>query len=125
MAWSKPKTDWQSTDFHELADFTRLHDNIHYIESLYGFPEVELSDITNRSKIYADYFNEIEDAIDILSTNLNIDIGEKKHFDDEGSAIDYEELNRLESALLTFRNAYGTFEILSDRLPLEEEKVKC
>ena len=111
MAWSKPKTDWVSTDFVNTKDYNRLADNLYYLrdmaKSLYG--EIQIIEMETGKKIsdfpYSDIFNTIEQNLATLNRNTyDLDIGDTKTFYTNSPYIDYQELNRIESWTLTLLN---------------------
>lgn len=112
MAWVAPKTDWKSSDRFNISDYNRIRGNLEYlhdyVEKLYTF--FSMADLGVDKQSYADYFyarefNGFEEALEqINSTAYTQDIGEKQTFSDNGVFIDWNELNRLESATLKIYN---------------------
>jgi hypothetical protein len=112
MAWVAPKTDWKSSDRFNISDYNRIRGNLEYlhdyVEKLYTFFSMEDLGVDKQS--YADYFyarefNGFEKALEqINSTAYTQDIGTKQTFSDNGVFIDWNELNRLESATLKIYN---------------------
>ena len=112
MAWVAPKTDWKSSDRFNISDYNRIRGNLEYlhdyVEKLYTF--FSMADLGVDKQSYADYFyarefNGFEEALEqINSTAYTQDIGTKQTFSDNGSFIDWNELNRLESATLKIYN---------------------
>lgn len=112
MAWVAPKTDWTSSDRFNISDYNRIRGNLEYlhdyVEKLYTFFSMEDLGVDKQS--YADYFyarefNGFEKALEqINSTAYTQDIGTKQTFSDNGVFIDWNELNRLESATLKIYN---------------------
>lgn len=115
MAWSKPKTDWQASDYINIEDFNRIRDNIEYLKTesdkLYkDFPfSVELANrVGYSSYAYVDLWNSLESCLqDIVDNTTVMAVGNKKVYTVFDPYIDYNELNRLERACLTY---YDLFE---------------
>lgn len=115
MEWITPKTDWISEDFFNIEDYGRIVNNIAYLKIfakkvliLEGveFSEDIVNDKTYSSLIYASEINAIEDKLDELNTKTySLNIGEKKTYYPNQKTMNYEELNRIESACL---NIYET-----------------
>lgn len=125
MAWTTPKTDWKVEyngtdvylgDFFNVQDYNRIKNNLQYVkdrgsELFYGLPELNLgadkhfpipgSPDFDNDNIFADEINKIENGLQGIQDVIALfDYGTKKIFYDNGSFIDYEELNRIESAEL-------------------------
>lgn len=120
MAWITPKTDWKATydaagyltgDFVNIEDYHRIKNNLLELREMAAalwtkVPHITVgADKTYKDFYYADEWNLIEDGLDVLATKIGLwDIGYKQTFYDNGRFIDYEELNRIESAELTLYN---------------------
>lgn len=125
MAWTTPKTDWKTEynniniylgDFFNVEDYNRIKNNLQYIdvrakELFYKVPVINLgvdkhfpipgSPDFNNDNIFADEINAIEDGLQRIQDAIALfDYGKAKLFYENGAFIDYEELNRLESAFL-------------------------
>lgn len=108
MAWQEPKTDWVSTDAVSFEHYNRIKGNIEYIhelaESLYA--EFDIRDMgTEKSAVSlytAEEWNKFEENIDAINkSTYPQQIGVKKTFFPNGMFIKFDELNRLESALMS------------------------
>lgn len=110
--WITPKTDWKATDYFNDYDYNRIKNNINLLKervaNLYAdFETPNLgSDKNSASMIYAREINNIEQTLELINQNsFNLDIGDKKTYAINGYTINYEELNRIESATQIL---YGT-----------------
>lgn len=106
MAWSTPKTNWIATDMINVADFNRWKNNLDYLQNLCEemYPIVKSNmgtDQTVENIPYEDMLNNIENTLDnVNQSSYNFDIGEKQVFSANSYYIDYNEINRIESAEL-------------------------
>lgn len=116
MAWITPKTDWSAGtgaspyngDYFNAVDYNRIRENLLYLtglaEQLYSgmvFTTSIGSQKTYSSWIYADEINSFETRLDeINAQSVQVSIGTKKTFVENGKGIDAAELNRLESGCL-------------------------
>lgn len=115
MAWSKPKTDWQAIDYINIEDFNRIRNNIEWLriksQELYlEFPfSIKLADQVGYSTYsYVELWNSLESCLqDIVDNTTVMAVGNKKTYTVFDPYIDYNELNRLERACLTY---YDLFE---------------
>lgn len=127
MAWETPKTDWYGStdadgvytgDRFNATDFNRIKNNLSYLRELAiklykEFSIVSLgADRTPKDYFYADEINQLEENLNTLNTNtLKMSYGSAPVYNDNGNTMDFNELNRLESAILD----------LYDRLTNESE----
>lgn len=112
MAWQTPKTNWTSSDRFNISDYNRIKNNIKFLEELgrevYQF--FSLSDMGDDKTSYAGYwtpaeFNLFESNLETIKENFpSSEIGVRKTFFENGPFINWEELNRIESALLNYYN---------------------
>ncbi len=110
MAWQTPKTNWKSTDRMNMSDYNRIKNNIEHLgvignEIYHSFVLLDMGkDKTDYSGYWrASEFNLFESNLEIIKNNFPAaDIGERKTFFDNGPFIDWQELNRIESALLDY-----------------------
>lgn len=108
MSWITPKTDWVASDRFNITDYNRIRNNISFLheEAVKVFGGFNIEDMGEDISTYTamwDYqmFNAIEDNIDILNEHmLKESYGAKKTYYENGVFINYEELNRIESASL-------------------------
>ena len=111
MEWIEPKTDWDITDYFNIDDYGRIVNNIAYLKEyaktiLLKLENVEFSenivnDKTYSSMIYASEINAIEDKLEELNLKTyTINIGEKKTYYPNEKTMNYDDLNRIETACL-------------------------
>lgn len=113
MAWIEPKTNWTSQDFFNIEDYNRIIGNIAYLKELvlelFSQPNLRENSLEEKdytSMIYASEINVIEDNLEnINQSSYSLEIGETKTFYPNEKTMNYEELNRIESACLII---YGT-----------------
>ena len=106
--WQQPKTDWQIGEFFNIGDYNRIKGNINEIrtQALVLFPDFDFeemgSDKTYRDyTFYADEINRFEENLEkICAGTFPFPIGEKKTFSENTPFIQWDELNRIESACL-------------------------
>lgn len=144
MAWTTPKTNWQASydengnytgDYFYYLDFNRIRNNLVALtelgSELYHFTFT--SDLPNTKTTtgypYASDFNAFETRLDEINRqSLKLSIGAKKTFTDNGTFIDYAELNRIESAMLEmyriFANASGGRKMLRFTLGFAASSVR-
>lgn len=112
MIWIKPKTDWVSTDRFNIEDYNRIKGNLEYLHR--KATEItklfDILDMGSDKDNYADYFyasefNLFEQNLEIINQNiLSQDYGTAQVFFDNGPFIQWEELNRIESATLSMKD---------------------
>ena len=117
MAWTKPKTDWYGVtnpsdgvytgDRFNAVDFNRIKNNLTYLRELAlkmydGFSIVSLgADRTYSDYFYADEINQLEENLKTVNNgSLKRDYGNPPIYVDNGNVMDFQELNRLEGAIL-------------------------
>lgn len=127
MAWVTPKTDWYGAtdsegiytgDRFNAVDFNRIKNNLEYLRELAitmydDFSINSLgSDRTAKDYFYADEINDLEENLNTINNkSIKRSYGSTPTYYDNGSVMDFTELNRLESAILD----------LYDRLTNESE----
>lgn len=116
MEWITPKTDWAARtddkgryagDYFNIADYNRIKNNIWCLRDMAVklYQAFQIADMGMdkglADYLYADEINLIEDNLDTISAStFHKSYGEKQVFTDNGTFIDYAELNRIESATL-------------------------
>lgn len=117
MAWTTPKTDWYGVtnpsdgvytgDRFNAVDFNRIKNNLTYLRELAlkmydGFSIVSLgADRTYSDYFYADEINQLEENLKTVNNgSLKRDYGNPPIYVDNGNVMDFQELNRLEGAIL-------------------------
>lgn len=120
MAWTTPKTDWYgSTDANGVytgdrfnaSDYNRIKNNllVLYAFALEQYKAFDIKDMgtdkTYSDYLYADEINTIEKNFKAINNGtLKGSYGDMPTYYDNGSMMDYKELNRLESAMLDIYN---------------------
>lgn len=120
MAWTTPKTDWHGGlnadglyegDRFNAVDFNRIKNNLTYLRDLAITMYTEFSivslgkDRTPADYFYADEINQLEaNLVTINQNSLKRSYGTAPTYIENGNTMDYEELNRLESATLDLYN---------------------
>lgn len=120
MAWTTPKTNWHGGlnadglyegDRFNATDFNRIKNNLAYLRDLAitmykEFSIVSLgNDRTPADYFYADEINQLEaNLVTINQNSLKRSYGTAPTYVENGNTMDYEELNRLESATLDLYN---------------------
>lgn len=124
MAWETPKTNWHGAvnadgiyvgDRFNASDFNRIKNNLVYLREiaikLYeDFSIVSLGDDrTPDDYFYADEINQMEANLNTINTHtVQRQYGTTPIYYDHGNTMDYQELNRLESAILDIYNRLTT-----------------
>ena len=105
--WIQPKTNWTKDDYFNATDFNRIKNNLVSLRNIANkmyndFDIVSLgNDKTYRDYFYADEINTIEDNFEKINRlTINAGYGEKPIYRDNGYVMTFEELNRLERAML-------------------------
>ena len=108
MAWTTPKTNWTATDrFNSVVDYNRIKNNIQWLLDKAEELLIIVIDYVDMGSDVSGYtgfrraseFNAFEENIDTVNeTVLYKDYGESQTFYPNGHFIDYNELNRIESA---------------------------
>ena len=108
MAYQTPKTNWLPTDYFNIGDYNRIKNNIIEIKSIadilykpFKYNESGMGgNKTYDSYIYADEINAIEHNLALIVENTYpFNIGEEKTYYDNQATPNYEEFNRIESAI--------------------------
>lgn len=109
--WIEPKTDWQPSDDVLCSDYNRIKGNIEFLRDLaytlyFPFPMGDMgADKTEVEYMYADEINLIEDNLETLAANsYHVDVGQKIVYEENGPYIAYEDLNRIERAILNLHD---------------------
>ena len=117
--WQQPKTDWQASDYFNIGDYNRIKGNINEIraQALTLWPDFDFEDM-GEDKTYQDYgfyadeINRFEANIDhVCAGTYPFAVGNSQEYRDNTPFIQWDELNRLESACLKiYRNILGRVE---------------
>lgn len=109
MLWHTPKTDWKSTDRFNISDYNRIKNNLEHLHKLscdlqmiYGMPNMG-GDILDYSPYWeVEKFNLFETNLDLINKHIfTQDYGTAQRFLENGAFIKWDELNRIESAILS------------------------
>ena len=107
MGWIEPKTNWTENDYFNIEDYDRITGNVTYLKEFldslfYGLTDIQLMDKKMISDpIYAREINAIESNIELLNLETyRLNIGETKEYYPNQRTIDFNELNRIESAIM-------------------------
>lgn len=105
--WIQPKTDWSSADYINAEDYNRIIGNMAYLVRIAKglFMRVTSVDLGAEKSyadlIYAREVNALETALNTLNLETYVfDLGETKEYLQNGKTIDFNELNRIENAML-------------------------
>lgn len=117
--WKTPKTDWHGEvidnkyvgDFFNAEDYNRIKNNLEYLQSLaiQMYNDFTINSVgedkTPSDYFYADEMNKIEDNLEIINNNtFQNTYGDKPVFVANGKTMNFEELNRIEKAILDIFN---------------------
>lgn len=115
MAWITPRTNWTPTSYFNIEDYNRIKGNLEHLNGMVNqvYPNMTITsmgaDKTYSDYIYADEFNLFETNL-VLMRNwiVNLGIGDAVIYSDNAPTPNYDELNRIESAMLKmYENLYG------------------
>lgn len=115
MAWITPKTNWTPMSYFNIGDYNRIKGNLEHLNSMVNqvYPNMSIAPMgankTYSDYIYADEFNLFETNL-VLMRNwiVNLGIGNAVIYSDNAPTPNYDELNRIESAMLKmYENLYG------------------
>ena len=120
MAWSQPKTDWYGAtdsegvytgDRFNAVDFNRIKNNLSYLRDLAItlYDEFDIIDVgADRTRCqypYADEINDLESNLNTINSHtINRPYGSSPTYYDNAAFVNFDELNRLESAMLDLYN---------------------
>lgn len=126
--WHKPKTNWVATDRFNFIDYNRIKNNILYLQqfaiSMWNDFNIQDmgEDITEYTAFWdVDIFNLFESNLELINENIfTQDFGVSQRFFENGPFIKWDELNRIEGAILSMNeileNQKAALEKLSFRL---------
>ena len=107
--WLMPKTNWKSTDRFNISDYNRIKGNILYLHKLSvslwkPFNILDMGEDLTDYTVYfdVDIFNYFESNLETINQNiLTQDFGISQRFYENAPFIKWDELNRIESAMLS------------------------
>ena len=112
MSWVTPKTDWDNvTDKFNISDYNRIKGNLEFLANKASdlYAKINIDDMgvekTYNDYIYASDFNKIEENLEKINQSIfSQDIGDQQEFSPNGIFVKYDELNRIESAMVRINN---------------------
>lgn len=119
ILWEAPKIDWhgftnESGDYEgdrfNSTDYNRIKNNLQYLRNMAikMYEEFDIEHLDNKCAAdypYADDINTIETNLETVASNtFHKNYGQKMVFFDNAAFIDFNELNRIESAILDLYN---------------------
>lgn len=135
LEFIEPKTDWSPTSRFDIKDYNRIRNNLEY---LYGTASIrvgtfdsdymgnELVENSDEDKNWnVNFFNAFENNIHAISERvIRKDIGVKKTFYENGAFPNYEELNRIENAMLLNKKTLDSISEGLRRIPFRLGQFK-
>ena len=119
VLWETPKTDWHGFangngdyegDRFNATDYNRIKNNIQYLRNMAVemYEEFDIEPLLDKGVEdypYADEINMIEENLETVAVRtFKKNYGQKMIFSDNAAFIDFNELNRIESATLDLYN---------------------
>lgn len=106
--WQQPKTDWKASDCFNIGDYNRIKGNINEIRAQalalwpnFNFEDMGADKTYQDYSFYADEINKFEDNIGhICDGTFPFAVGSVRMYHDNQPFIDWQELNRIETACL-------------------------
>ena len=122
MAWIEPKTNWAIGDRFNISDYNRIKGNLIFLHGRAKelYPDFDIINM-GVDKGYSDYpyareINNFEKNLEIINNNVfTQDLGATVTFYSNGAFIQWNELNRIESAML---NIYEMLDRQEAGLPI-------
>lgn len=106
VAWTTPKTDWESDSKFNKEDYNRIKNNLEYLQRVYkemnkAYKKTDLGDDITlyTAKYKASDFNNFEQTLEKINL-YPIKIGSTQTFLSNNLFIDYNELNRIENGCM-------------------------
>lgn len=123
--WHTPKTNWKPTDRFNIEDYDRIKNNLAYLheKAVELWKNFDIYDMGEDIKSYAAYwlvsvFNMFEKNLEIINQNIfTKDYGISQTFYENGPFIKWDELNRIESAILSMNILLQQQESILRRIP--------
>lgn len=116
--WHTPKTNWGINDRFNNPDYNRIKGNLEYLHERASklYTEFQIQDMGTDKDSYKNYyyayeFNKFESNLEIINKHIfTQNIGISQQFYDNGTFINYEELNRIENAILSMNEILDNLE---------------
>lgn len=110
--WITPKTDWNINSKFNIDDYNRIKNNLVYLKDRANdlIIPFEIDDMGSDLTSYASFwdvriFNLFETNLEkINQKTYNKNLGGTKTFYENGQFIKYDELNRMESSMITLKD---------------------
>lgn len=112
VEWINPKVNWTENDRFNIVDYNRIKNNISFLKEKVNniIKPFDIEDMGEDLTEYTAYWD--VDVFNAFETNLNLinlnaykrDYGVSQTFYENGVFIKYDELNRIESAMLDIHN---------------------
>ena len=110
--WITPKTDWNTNSKFNIDDYNRIKNNLVYLKDRANklIIPFEIDDMGSDLTAYTSFwdvkiFNLFETNLEkINQKTYNKNLGDTKTFYENGQFIKYDELNRLESSMVTLKD---------------------
>lgn len=102
--WIEPKANWSATDYINTEDYNRIKNNLAELRemAICLYPEFSIAvnpDKTRSDYPYADEINQLEENLETIRSHTYLfQTGPRQTYYDNQPYIDWQELNRLESA---------------------------
>lgn len=124
--WREPKTNWVRTDYFNYEDYNRIKNNVKYLRKLalvlyLNFKYEEMGDDkTGYSDFpYASEFDRIESNLESIKNNsYQFYLSRTKRWYGNQPTLDYQDLNRIESACLSMYEGLNNQLKAKDRLSI-------
>lgn len=109
--WSRPKTNWTILDKFNIEDYNRIKRNLEHLheEANKLYQTFSMIDMGADKDFYTEYFysdeiNKFEENLEVINEHIfTQDYGTSQKFYDNGKFIQWQELNRIESAILNMK----------------------
>lgn len=115
--WQEPKLNWVKNDPINIEDYNRIKNNLAELRemAIRLYPEFSIAVNPDKARSdypYADEINQLEENLETIRSHTYLfQTGQRRTYYDNQPYIDWQELNRLESAtLLIHDNLQGQAE---------------
>ena len=123
--WKPPKTNWKSTDKFNWSDYNRIKNNLKWIheKACELYKPFKIDDMGEDIRDYRTYwevrfFNAWEENLDTINKYMySQNYGKRQRFYENGPFIQWNELNRIEGAILRMREILDSQESGIRRIP--------
>ena len=130
--WQIPKTNWKPTDRFNIGDYNRIKRNLEILHDLVEqlYISFSIEDMGSTKTSYLDFFyaseiNRFESNLETINRNMfTQDYGISQRFFDNGPFIKWDELNRIEGAMLQMRDILDRQKAGLRRLPFRLGNMK-